>query len=145
MKKASRVLRLASALAALLLAAALIWLCADIYLSGSAPENMENGVYLSPIYSRENVAARLSALAPWGLGCLALLAVSLFVNALAPGDKAKGSRPAPPEAQKRAKPLVPALLLAAALVFILLGVMNGGARDVLIKAVNICTECIGLG
>ena len=35
------------------------------------------------------------------------------------------------------------LLLAAAL--IALGVWNGGARDVLIKATNICTECIGLG
>ncbi|MFR0735032.1 MAG: CD1871A family CXXC motif-containing protein [Oscillospiraceae bacterium] len=23
--------------------------------------------------------------------------------------------------------------------------MNGGLRDVLVKAVNICTECIGLG
>ena len=25
------------------------------------------------------------------------------------------------------------------------GVLNGGMRDVLVKAVNICTECIGLG
>ena len=31
------------------------------------------------------------------------------------------------------------------IVFIVLGVMNGGLRDVLVKAVNICTECIGLG
>nr|WP_251616997.1 CD1871A family CXXC motif-containing protein [Pumilibacter muris] len=29
--------------------------------------------------------------------------------------------------------------------FIIAGIFNGGARDVLIKAVNICTECIGLG
>lgn len=35
------------------------------------------------------------------------------------------------------------LILAAAL--IALGVQNGGLRDVLIKAVNICSECIGLG
>ena len=34
-------------------------------------------------------------------------------------------------------------ILAAALV--VLGVGNGGMRDVLIKAINICTECIGLG
>ncbi len=33
--------------------------------------------------------------------------------------------------------------LAAAL--ITLGVLNGGLRDVLIKAIKICTECIGLG
>ena len=37
------------------------------------------------------------------------------------------------------------LLLAVAVVFIVLGVMNGGLRDVLVKAINICTECIGLG
>ena len=38
-----------------------------------------------------------------------------------------------------------AALLAAALLLIVLGVLNGGARDVLAKAVRICSECIGLG
>lgn len=38
-----------------------------------------------------------------------------------------------------------AALLAAALLLIVLGVLNGGARDVLAKAVKICSECIGLG
>ena len=32
-----------------------------------------------------------------------------------------------------------------AVVFIVLGILNGGANDVLVKAVNICQECIGLG
>ena len=32
-----------------------------------------------------------------------------------------------------------------AITFILVGIFNGGANDVLIKAINICTECIGLG
>lgn len=32
-----------------------------------------------------------------------------------------------------------------AIVFIILGIVNGGANDVLVKAINICTECIGLG
>jgi len=36
-------------------------------------------------------------------------------------------------------------LYAAAAVLIVLGVLNGGLNDVLIKAINICTECIGLG
>ena len=35
--------------------------------------------------------------------------------------------------------------MMAGIVFILLGVMNLGARDVLYKAIAICTECIGLG
>lgn len=38
-----------------------------------------------------------------------------------------------------------AVLMAAAIVLIVLGIMNGGMRDVLVKAINICTECIGLG
>lgn len=36
-------------------------------------------------------------------------------------------------------------LCAAAIVLIVLGVVNGGARDVFAKAVRICSECIGLG
>lgn len=53
-----------------------------------------------------------------------------------------------PEALTAKKSVLPALriaLYAAAAVFIALGVMNGGMWDVLVKAVNICTECIGLG
>ena len=37
------------------------------------------------------------------------------------------------------------ILLAVAALWILLGVLNGGAADVLKKAIAICTECIGLG
>lgn len=36
-----------------------------------------------------------------------------------------------------------ALALGAA--FLLIGIMNGGWRDVLVKAVNLCAECVGLG
>ena len=36
-------------------------------------------------------------------------------------------------------------IFATAVVLIIVGVLNGGMRDVLIKAINICTECIGLG
>jgi hypothetical protein len=38
-----------------------------------------------------------------------------------------------------------AALLCAAVALIVLGVLNGGARDVTAKAVKICSECIGLG
>lgn len=40
---------------------------------------------------------------------------------------------------------VRAVIIAIGVTFIVLGVLNGGARDVLIKAINICQECIGLG
>lgn len=36
-------------------------------------------------------------------------------------------------------------ILAVAVALIVLGIFNGSARDVLTKAVAICTECIGLG
>ena len=36
-------------------------------------------------------------------------------------------------------------IVALALVYIVLGVQNGGMSDVLQKAIKICTECIGLG
>ena len=38
-----------------------------------------------------------------------------------------------------------AVVGVTAITFILVGIFNGGANDVLIKAINICTECIGLG
>ena len=47
--------------------------------------------------------------------------------------------------ETRAKAVARAALLVAAAALIALGVRNGGLRDVLIKAINICTECIGLG
>ncbi|MBR6784589.1 MAG: thioredoxin [Clostridia bacterium] len=44
--------------------------------------------------------------------------------------------------------IVPALrfsVLLIALVLLIYGYILGGTADVLTKAVNICTECIGLG
>ena len=37
------------------------------------------------------------------------------------------------------------LVAVLAVTFIAVGVWNGGMQDVLMKAVKICTECIGLG
>lgn len=41
--------------------------------------------------------------------------------------------------------VVRAVIAFAAVALIILGVFNGGMRDVLGKAINICRECIGLG
>ena len=38
-----------------------------------------------------------------------------------------------------------AALFCAAVLLIVLGVVNGGAQDVLAKAAKICSECIGIG
>lgn len=37
------------------------------------------------------------------------------------------------------------VVFALAIIMIISGFINGSADDVLIKAVNICMECIGLG
>jgi hypothetical protein len=59
------------------------------------------------------------------------------------GCKGTGSAQIPQK--KSALPAVRLVLYALALILIVLGIRNGGMRDVLIKAINICTECIGLG
>ncbi|MBO5295059.1 MAG: thioredoxin [Clostridia bacterium] len=41
--------------------------------------------------------------------------------------------------------IVRLVILAVAVTLIVLGILNGGMRDVLGKAIKICTECIGLG
>lgn len=44
-----------------------------------------------------------------------------------------------------AKTAARAVAFALAVALLALGAANGGMRDVLVKAINICTECIGLG
>ena len=62
---------------------------------------------------------------------------------------AGGNKVVPAPAQDTAKPMllktVRFAVLAVALVFIVVGIFNGSANDVLTKAIKICTECIGLG
>ena len=56
------------------------------------------------------------------------------------------TRSAPTEEKSsRATLLVRLGILAVALLFLVLGIVGGGMADVLSKAINICTECIGLG
>ena len=38
-----------------------------------------------------------------------------------------------------------AVLFCIAMLFIVLGIVNGGLLDVLAKAIKICSECIGIG
>lgn len=57
----------------------------------------------------------------------------------------KCERKAEPQRGKKALLAVRISVLAAAVVFIVIGALNGGLADVLAKAIAICTECIGLG
>lgn len=126
----------------------LCWQCFDIYMVGNSSENLSGGVYLTPVYTAQGVAERLSALTPLFVIYAILAVATIFINLVwgtAPRNKVK-IRPCPPRAAN-GKGLAAARIAVFFLgaLFIVLGALNGGARDVLIKAINICTECIGLG
>ena len=76
-------------------------------------------------------------------------AVMLKLASADPACRKKASAPVSPEKRLVDSPLflwsVRGILLAVAVLFIVLGIRNGGMADVLGKAVRICTECIGLG
>lgn len=72
--------------------------------------------------------------------------IAVYKSAIAE-HKCDGIAPAP-EAKKECKHgilIARCAVAAIAVVFILLGIFNGGIQDVLGKAIAICTECIGLG
>lgn len=89
--------------------------------------------------------------APWTLAAFAAL------MALAAWEKrsvlreleAMKTAPAKPAAScggdRQTPGAVRVALYAAAVALIVAGIFNGGMYDVLVKAINICTECIGLG
>lgn len=113
-----------------------------IYQEGMA-RRAENP--MASIYTPEIVAEKLSPLSP-----LFFIAVGLVIGGLLAGAKEKsagkpvGAKPKTDRRQTRPG-VVQASVIAAAIVFILLGIFNGSALDVLTKAINICSECIGLG
>ncbi len=89
--------------------------------------------------------------APWVAAAFIVAIVSMRLcerSTLRELEALKGAAMGKPETvQRKTFPIgiVRIALYAAAVLFIVLGVMNGGLRDVLVKAINICTECIGLG
>ena len=119
----------------------------DIYREGAARQAAEGPA--APIYTREGVAARIKPLTP-------LLAVALCLTAagLVWGIRDEGgdgpARRSEAAQRLRGRPsgavtLLRAALLLAGAACVVAGILNGGLRDVLYKAINICTECIGLG
>lgn len=104
------------------------------------------------------IAALAAVLLPWTAAGIVCLTASAFLREKSLGreaEAAKEQRKAEKEAgiapavrkekpAERRAPLQMAVCIAA-IALIALGILNGGALDVLIKAINICTECIGLG
>lgn len=59
--------------------------------------------------------------------------------------KVPKTEPAPLPERKKLLSALRVGILAAAIVLTVIGLNLGGVRDVLTKAINICTECVGLG
>lgn len=104
----------------------------------------------------EIMAACLIALPPIIIGLLLCFICSIVVKKQVLKETeiykqiiASGNKVAPAPAADTAKPMLTKTVryvgLIVAVVFIVLGCFNGSARDVLTKAIKICTECIGLG
>ena len=127
-------------LAAMLAAAAI-----GIYREGVA--RRQAGDALAWIYTREIVAARIAPIAPVFFITLVMTVVCLILGV----RDEKAHLPAnvscqkPKAAGERRTVWIRALLLIAAAALIAAGALNGSLRDVLVKAVNLCTECVGLG
>ena len=148
MQKALKILRWSLAVATVGMILLLCWQCLDIYLIGNRPENINAGVYLSPVYSAQIASERLSRVSPVFIIYAILAAVTIIAQILwGTAKRSTGKiRPCPPRAQnEKTVKIARFTVLCLGVLFIILGVMNGGSRDVLIKAINICTECIGLG
>ncbi len=79
--------------------------------------------------------------------CGASISKELEITKKVLGVSKKATKPAP-KSSKKCKIIINILrgvILAIAVVFICIGITNGGMADVLGKAIRICTECIGLG
>lgn len=137
MAKAYRAVKLVTAVLTVLLAGLLIYEAADIYLGA------EPGVQM---YRREDIGARLLAVLPvfvlWAASAAAGTVLRLKTGER---EKKRAEKPAERRTDSRAVLTARIALLALGILFIGLGAANGGLWDVLVKAINICTECIGLG
>ena len=100
----------------------------------------------------------IRVLVPWtvvGLGALAvcsgmrkryILRETEAAQARLKEEREVGFKPEPKAAPRTGSAVALQIaMIALAIVLIIVGVFNGSARDVLYKAINICTECVGLG
>ena len=143
MKLFSRILPYVTAACLLLLIGILAWQCVDIYFFSPASD--------ASVYTYTDVSARLKSLLPLAVASVLMILITACVHPPKATKHSKSSKTQHKEACIKAtvssRPLmmVRSALVLLAGVFILWGVLNGGLYDVFVKAINICTECIGLG
>ena len=140
-----RILRVYSILLGVVIVIAALCLmagCLYIYNSGDQP------------YSREIVAATFSKIAIPVFLCIGMIILGFVLNfLLSPVDEKKEKKVANITKELSEADILEAkrikvtryCILGVAILFLVYGLATGGIADVLAKAINICTECIGLG
>ncbi len=141
---------------------------ATLYLTGNYEAKAQTGFFAS-----HNEAERLLRATPWIIGLLCALAFASYYQsfsaqkeiALVKAEIVENAKKGVKMAKTQQKPTlwdkicakmpflqskwfmfgVRAGLGVLAIVLIVIGITNGGMADVLEKAINICTQCIGLG
>jgi len=142
----AKILRILTALAAVTLLVLLAWHCLDIYYASVSSS-------LEAVFTYDEVAPRIQQLA-FPLIAFILLAISAWIVSTKKSYSSQPSRRISYSHRKASlKAELPAAMQATlrwglfliGIALILLGAVNGSLYDVLVKSINICTECIGLG
>ena len=140
----TRIFLIVQALLCVLLAALLIGAAAGIYGEGAALR--EAGNRLAWIYTPEKAWQRLSVIAPLFFLSLGMTVCGWMLDVRERDTKLPPLLPVSPiPAHPRGVHAVRVVGFIAAAALVVAGVLNGGLRDVLVKAINLCTECVGLG
>lgn len=142
-----KILGIVITVTAICTAAALIAAAVNLYLTGSRAAK-ESGDPAAAIYTAEAIRAAFRPIAPVVYAFLLSLAAGIVYRAFTE-EKNGISAPRPVKkgkpANKKAVAVLRIAVAAAAVILIILGIAGGGLRDVLVKAVKICMECVGLG
>ncbi len=135
-----------------------LFVCVQIlllYREGLA--RREAGDALGWIFTREAIAGRLAPALGLLIAVCVLTAAAWICGARDRIPPVMRGKPLPPAELRaahekaaltpadRRTALLRAGVLAAAALLLAAGLMSGGFRDVLVKAVNLCAECVGLG
>lgn len=73
------------------------------------------------------------------------VSIAQEIALLKQADSAAAKQPVAPASRKSRTRRLQFAVLAVALLLLVVGFFTGGTSDVLTKAINICTECVGLG
>ncbi len=147
MAKVLKILRMMTALATLLLLGCLGWHCVDIYNQGI------NADVLASVFSYDQVAERLSGLAVPAVSYIILIIITILISKRCslPKQRVKNTivyshkEACAAGNASGSNNMLRWCVLIAGILLILWGIANGSLYDVLVKSINICTECIGLG